>query len=87
MYLTLQEREITAQLAAPVESSREREELAILSREKEELANRVLTLQDEKAMLLNEINGLRLNQNSLYNEVIKYLSNVLEEQSALEETD
>ncbi|KAI5705193.1 hypothetical protein M8J75_012850 [Diaphorina citri] len=53
-----QEREVVAQHVAPVETSRERNELAL----------RLQNLQEEKTMLLTEINDLRLNQNTLYNE-------------------
>lgn len=50
---------MVAQHVAPVETSRERNELAL----------RLQNLQEEKTMLLTEINDLRLNQNTLYNEV------------------
>uniref|UniRef100_A0A8D8TFZ2 Thyroid receptor-interacting protein 11 n=1 Tax=Cacopsylla melanoneura TaxID=428564 RepID=A0A8D8TFZ2_9HEMI len=54
----VQESVVQALHVAPVEASRERDELS----------QRVQSLQDEKAMLLTEINDLRLNQNNLYNE-------------------
>ncbi|KAL1458404.1 hypothetical protein WDU94_008560, partial [Cyamophila willieti] len=54
----VQESVVQALHVAPVEASRERDELS----------QRVQSLQDEKSMLITEINDLRLNQNNLYNE-------------------